>query len=458
MVCVAYGVGISVSPRGSLFHPGRWSSVLGFSMVSREKEGFRSPGGSVRAAKPAAVLDASRPGAWKKVGGIPLAARSLFHLGKLGTGKALLLLGERTQDVDLRPWQTGLELIPVRVTTSIPETVLSVADPGQVFLYIDASHLIDPRLMGVLASASKSTLAFFDPEDRKRQVVRAGLLQAGDLGVWAREGTNTLIRGVEPLFPGDIDPYCAEIRGTLTPYFMEVHTEGEARNATRVLIRSQQKKVMDFPAQFIDPPFENLLTRLLCETRATPNMVTYAGVTAAAGVAYLFWHGHFVAGALLGFLVEILDGVDGKLARTKLVYSKLGQQEAIIDYFCENSWYVALGVGLSGYAGGPIPGLLAGLLIFSDTLDNVLYTLAAKWYGMSIDLFTRFDASFRRIAGRRNIYGMMFIVGFSVGLPLHTFAAAAFWAALTASIHGFRLIHHGKVVRKRIIAQQVERV
>ena len=59
---------------------------------------------------------------------------------------------------------------------------------------------------------------------------------------------------------------------------------------------------MDLPAQFIDPPFKKALTLLLCDTPITPNIVTILGVSVAIAVAWLFWHGYFVTGALCTFL------------------------------------------------------------------------------------------------------------------------------------------------------------
>jgi phosphatidylglycerophosphate synthase len=261
------------------------------------------------------------------------------------------------------------------------------------------------------------------------------------------EGSMALTRNCHPLLPDDIDPFCAEIRGRSRPFLIKVRSAADAREATRFLIHSKQKKVMDFPAEFIDPPFENALTLLLVDTRVSPNMVTLFCLAVALIVTWLFWHGYFVAGALLTFLVEILDGVDGKLARTRLQYTKFGEHEDVVDYFYENSWYVALGVGLSKVAPGPLPVFLAALLVFSDTLDNVLYTLAGKWCGKSIDLFSPFDAAFRRIAGRRNVYGWMFIVGFTLGFPLQTFAVVAVWAAVTALVHTVRLVQYGVEMR-----------
>lgn len=402
---------------------------------------------------PLVVLNACHPGAWQRVGGVPLVARTLFHLNQFGIKRVALLLKTDRIPEDLRAWQKNLRLEPLRVKEDIPGTLLALKDPGPSLVYIDAAHLIDPRLIRALAVASEPTLAYIDSSDREREAIRAGFLRGEDLQTWRIHGKGNLTRQVRPLLPEDIDPFSPEIRGPLRPYFVEVLSQDDARKATSVLIRSQQKQVMDLPAQFIDPPFENMLTRLLCNTPITPNIVTFLGVGVGVLVAWLFWHGHFLAGALTIFLVEILDGVDGKLARTRLHYTKLGRYEDLIDYFNETSWYVALGVGLRGTGLNPSPALLAGLLISSDTTDNIVYTLANKWYGKTIDLFSPFDRAFRRIAGRRNIYGFMFIIGFSFGYPFQTFAIVALWAALTASIHGFRLFQYGRIM-KRAVSQQ----
>jgi phosphatidylglycerophosphate synthase len=397
-----------------------------------------------------AVLNTCHPGAWERVGGIPLTARTLLHLKGFGIKKVILLLGTERIPVDLNKWQGSLLVQPRTANGEIPTSILSIIDLGPTFVYIDAAHLIDPRLIYALTVASEPTLAYINASDREKLVIRAGSLRKEDLHIWATEGTASLIRNSRSLFPGDVDPFRPEIRGNAAPYFIEVYSNDAAKKATWTLIRSQQNQVMDLPAQFIDPPFENALTRLLCNTPITPNMVTLTGVVISAMIAWLFWHGYFITGAFCTFLVEILDGVDGKLARTKLLYSKLGQHEDVIDYFCENSWYVALAMGLRTFVPTLLPWMLAALLILSDTVDNILYTVARKSYGRSIDLFSPFDAAFRRIAGRRNIYGILFVFGFLLGYPLYTFAVVAVWAAMTAATHGLRLFIYGRTVKKKL--------
>ncbi len=393
-----------------------------------------------------AILDAWHEGAWKVVGGIPLIARTIHHLGRLGVGEVIILLTSDRVPMNLSKWQGGMRLRGARKSggESTASTILSIAGLDRRFLYLDASHLVDPCLLEALMAASESTLGFISPEDKAGGVIRAGLLQAEDLHTWADEGSGALINRCRPLFPEHVEAFSPEIRGIQKPYFVEVRSEKQATEATRLLIRSQQKFVMDLPAEYIDPFFENTLTYWLCQTPVTPNMVTMAGAAVAVLIAWLFWHGHFATGALLTFVVEVLDGVDGKLARTKLQFSRLGRQEAVIDYFCENSWYAALGAGLSAETGGTHPYFLSALMILSDTADNILYTLAGKWQGKSIDLFGPFDAAFRRIAGRRNIYGFMFMAGFLAGYPLQTFAVTSFWAAVTATVHAVRLIQVGR--------------
>jgi phosphatidylglycerophosphate synthase len=336
----------------------------------------------------------------------------------------------------------------MQVRSGLPAALLSTANLVEHFIYIDASHLIDPRLLRPLMFASGTTLCHIDVADKEKQIIRAGLLSKEDLLIWSEQGIPSLVRRATRLLPSDIELFRDEIRGPATPYFLEVRTDRDAQVATHLLIRNQQKQVMDLPAQYIHPLFENPLTSLLLKTPVSPDGVTIIVASLGFLVAWLFWHGYFLSGAFLTFAVNILDGVDGKLARTKLQFSWLGKHEDILDYFYENSWYVALGVGLSSFTGGSLPLLCAAALVLADTADNVFYTLAGKWHGKSIDLFSRFDRNFRRIAGRRNIYGALFIIGFSIGYILQTFVTVTVWALITATLHGVRLRQYGQSLRK----------
>jgi len=397
---------------------------------------------------PVAIINATDSIVWQHVGGISMMARWVYHLNAIGVKKVSVLIGNEQIPETLAKWQGAIQLHFVCLEGDIPNAILTEINPAASFIYIDAAFLTDPRLIRHLAHAASLTLAFPNHTDIEKKKIRIGLMQPEDLIVWDRQGAAAVIERARILLPDDIEPFCPETRGDRTPYFKAVLTLADANKATRFLIADMQKKVMDLPSEYIDPHFENPLTRLLIDTPVTPNMVTYVCLAVAIGVAWIFWQGHFITGALLTLVVEILDGVDGKLARTRLQFSKIGAHEDIIDYFYENSWYVTLGIGLSHAVQGNWPLYVSGLLIFADTTDNIMYTLAGKWHGKSIDLFSPSDAVFRKIAGRRNIYGYMFIVGFLAGFPQHTFIAVAVWALITAVVHGVRLLQYGRGNKK----------
>jgi phosphatidylglycerophosphate synthase len=415
-------------------------------MVKWERRGsFRQP--------PFLLLDARSEWAWARVGGITPAARLLYHSTHAGVTRIVVILrrGITNHEQYLREW-IGTASLRIEIASSphLDPFLQQFSANGDV-LFMNAAFIIDPRLVTALITARSTTILRSDKEGRYASDNRtvAMLVKACDVPAWRQNGLESAVPGSSQLFPDDIDPYVPHLRGRLHPYVMKVEDMASARRATWTLIRSQQKKVMDLPSMYLDPFFENWLTRLLCSTPVTPNMVTFLGAAIAILAALCFWHGFFITGALIMFLVEILDGVDGKLARTKLMFTRVGEYEDIIDYAYENFCYIALAVGLTRTVASPahLPAILAGILIASDTVDNILYTLSGRWYGKSLDLMHRFDAGFRLIAGRRNIYGLMFVVGFSLGYPLVTFALAAAWSLVTAFVHGVRLLQHAVATR-----------
>ena len=132
--------------------------------------------------------------------------------------------------------------------------------------------------------------------------------------------------------------------------------------------------------------------------------------------------------------VEVLDGVDGKLARITRTTSKAGEYEHILDFFYENSWWLALGRFLSLH-GSPSAWTAAILMVAFDLTDNIVYSIAdVKWH-RSVDNATPFLSRFRLIAGRRNIYTWIFLPGFFLGAPAFSFYLAVAWAGVTAAIH-----------------------
>jgi phosphatidylglycerophosphate synthase len=223
---------------------------------------------------------------------------------------------------------------------------------------------------------------------------------------------------------------------------LTVTTPEEARVATRALIRAAQKRALDLPALLVHPIFENRLVFWLCNTPITPNQITVCTGILGAYIAFLFLHGWLRLGITLASVVGILDGVDGKLARTKLQTSRLGELEHVLDFFMEHAWYLTITIFLVTRTNEAQWWWIGGGLMASDFLDNMLYYTGHVWFGKQLDELGPFDRGFRLIAGRRNVYVWMWLFGFWAGVPAHAFTAALAWAIVTIGVHGVRLAYH----------------
>jgi phosphatidylglycerophosphate synthase len=178
--------------------------------------------------------------------------------------------------------------------------------------------------------------------------------------------------------------------------------------------------------------------RRLAPTRVTPNQITLFTLVVAGGVAMLFARGWLRIGVVIALVVGVLDGVDGKLARLKLATSKLGELEHIGDFFYENAWYLALASHFAAVTKAPWLWLAGAALVACDLADSLLYLAVQRRTGKMLDELSTFDRRFRAIAGRRNVYVMIFVAGFFSGHAAAAYCAAVGWAIVTVAVHALR--------------------
>lgn len=89
------------------------------------------------------------------------------------------------------------------------------------------------------------------------------------------------------------------------------------------------------------------IARALRGTKITPNMVTVVSIFVGAGAGFFFYHTSFlygVCGILLLILANILDCVDGQLARLTGIKSAIGR---ILDGFAGDIWFACIYVGFA---------------------------------------------------------------------------------------------------------------
>ena len=214
----------------------------------------------------------------------------------------------------------------------------------------------------------------------------------------------------------------------------------EAAAATTMLLLAAQKGCLDWPARFLHPPIENALVRLLLPTTITPNMVTiFVGfVSLAAGIAFAY--GWMWTGLALALISGPLDGVDGKLARTKLIFSRWGDLEHLLDKVAEYGWYLCIAGHLAVVQGNSGPWAVAGLIILFALAETLQGEFFRRFTGAQLDDAGDFERRFRLISGRRNTFFWTLVPFAIVNAWYEGFATLAIYSVVTFFILQFRFI------------------
>lgn len=394
----------------------------------------------------APLSGAAVPAALQPILGRSPLQRHLYHLAQTGARRCCVVLapGATAADLEAECRRQAAE-IPVGTmeVVVVRAAAVETEDVGGGEGLVQMAHadvVVDPRLYRWLGAKETSGVLVTGPARR----IGLGQFQAREIAASVRDhGYDGLMRlldrpdvarvGVESL-----PTYVPGLRRHLDPYWQLVRTSADQRRVERLILDSAQKGVLDFPARYLHPWPENTLARLLTGTRITPNHITVVTAVVAFYVTYLFAERHFLAGLLIALVVNVLDGVDGKLARIRLQTSRLGDRlDHFLDVTFEFSWYLGLGFGLAGADRVPVflaMGLI-GLMIASRALSGV-YMLVT---GHQIHDHLGFDRAFRLVAGRRNIYVLLLLGGLAAGRLETAFHVVFWWAVATALIYALRI-------------------
>jgi phosphatidylglycerophosphate synthase len=264
---------------------------------------------------------------------------------------------------------------------------------------------------------------------------------ASALGDWDIQ--STLLRalvasGARRTDIAGLDRYAAARRREVPFVWELVATAEDEARATHALLASAQKGCLDWPARFLHPPVENALTRLLLDTRVTPNMVTVATGVIGAAAAVAFATGWLWTGLLLALLIGPLDGVDGKLARTRVEYSRWGDLEHVLDKVVEYLWYLCLAgwfaVGEGREGAWPIAALII-LFALAEAAQGEFYR---RFTGNQLDDAGPLERRFRVFAGRRNTFFWTLVPFGALALWYPGFVALAAYAVVTFFVAQWR--------------------
>jgi phosphatidylglycerophosphate synthase len=231
--------------------------------------------------------------------------------------------------------------------------------------------------------------------------------------------------------------YVADLRKHLRPVCFPAPSLGQLRLAEKIVEDAAQNGVLDIPA-LVHAPIETWLVSHLWKTSIKPNQITFVTLLLGLGATCFYATGSLWFGTVLALVVGIFDGLDGKLARTKVETTELGRWEHTLDYVIEFSWWAALAhhFYLDGHS--PNPYLMLILLFGSDLVDRVAKRSVKRRLGRSLDDVAPFDRLVRAIGGRRNIYIWIFAIGLTFGAEATAFTTICCWGAGTAVVHLIR--------------------
>jgi len=375
--------------------------------------------------------------------------RHAVQLARAGVERCVLLLGEGedTEEIEadcrrqLSEAPTNeMEVRVVRSGAGDPPAAPEEQGPA---LRVWGAGVYDPRLYRLVVEASAPM--WIGDRGGSNEKADAELEPIG-MAATGTDDEDSTERPGRSVAVGDLPAYLPGLRRHLRPYWCRIESRDDMGRAGDMILDATQKGVLDFPARFLHPPLEDSMVRLLAPTPITPNQITvFTGVIgfAAAGMMAV---GVYGPALVIALVVNVLDGVDGKLARVKLLTSRFGDRlDHTLDVLFEFAWYLGLGWGLSGGSASGRPFLLGlgliGVMLGARGMSGI-YKLVS---GRQIHDHRAFDRAVRLFAGRRNIYVVILVVGLAVGRISEAFTLCFVWAVATLGIYTVRTAVEGVV-------------
>ena len=236
--------------------------------------------------------------------------------------------------------------------------------------------------------------------------------------------------------------YDSELRRVVKPFWYRIASKEDIKVAKKKLIGETQKKTLDVMAWYVHRPIEKKIAYYLSELPLTPNQLTIFTNVLAFFITFLFLKGHLLTASLLTFLVNIMDGLDGKQARAKGMFTKVGNLEHSLDTLYEVSWYIAFSWAIFMLTKSFLPLKLCLIMILFDAFNRHCSMQFRAVMKVPLADYAPFDRAFRRFDGRRNIYTVYILIGVIIGQPIYSLFAMMAHAILTGVVYFIRAAKH----------------
>ena len=346
-------------------------------------------------------------------------------------------------------WARADVALSFRSRDAGPLLISEVATGAERTLLVSADFYYDARLLQTLAAQSKTTLlvdsappAEIVPLWRKEGVDFRGAAflhrdwiaqRQSAIAVLDQLSSDAATARINVCDAASAPTYVTALRKDVRPVFFPAPAPELIQRAEKFPKDVAQNGVLDFPG-FCDSPIEDWIVARLCRTSIRPNQVTFLTMLIGLAVTAFFATGHLWWGVALAYVIEVLDGVDGKLARTKVETTTAGEWEHEIDYAIELSWWTALAFHFHAVGLANAYWLLA-LYVVSDLVDRLAKRAVKQKVGRNLDDVSNFDRFVRCIGARRNINIWIMIAALALGDAPHGLILICGWMAATALAH-----------------------
>jgi phosphatidylglycerophosphate synthase len=407
--------------------------------------------------QPQLIILAEVPDALGVLFGISLIERLLRVAQRLGFHHATILSSspeEIRAHLAQPSWARAEIAVDIRPRTGDGLEIRDVSIGVDRILLVQGGFYIDARLLGAMANRTATTILVDSdpPTDCARlwqgrsevhpseSPFAAALLDRGwlsqqepDALVLDRLAADAASGGIELCDAAQEPTYVMSLRKHVRPVFFPAPSLDLVKVAEQFPRDVAQNGVLDLPGQ-LDSPIEDWIVARLCRTSIRPNQITFVTILIGLCVTALFGTGYLWWGVALAYVIEVLDGVDGKLARTKVETTAMGDWEHVTDYCVELSWWSALAYHFYS-TGLPSAYWLLVLLVGSDLVDRLAKRVVKKRVGRNLDDVSNFDRFVRWIGGRRNINIWILIAALAFGAAVDGFVFFCWWGAATAAAH-----------------------
>lgn len=395
-----------------------------------------------------AWIDARHPMVNTRLWGLTLLERNVRELHKLGFMHVTVVASEGVDPLKqfCHPPPASMNFT-VRFEPRFSfQSLIADLSHGHAVLVLEGHAFNDRRLLKELISA-KSPCAVVSPSGSNQAA--AAWLSAEQAFLFSeptkKSLTSILSAAVQRSELNSLDlsgfkNYIENLRREIPPFLLLIETNQQLQEADGLLRKTVHKGVLEFVAKHIHPPLEFRTVRLLAHTPVSPNFITILWLILAAITIPLFATGHLLLGCLLAAASGVLDGIDGKLARLTLRFSKTGD---LLDHIggtlYDGIWYLALGWYFTNGDLHSTAAIFTSILVVSYLVERIVPGIFRKLHKAEIHDYENIDIFVRLIGSRMNNNIWAFMVGVISGLARETFYAICVWMLATALWHTFRL-------------------